>query len=368
MLNGEFEPDKLREAILNGGIRKDFKKWQKEDRTQRKWAEEERESKNDKKGSKPTFLRPQDIAGDYDFKRALRTTLGMPEGETRVMTQEDLQAFAANIKQMQQAYKGGISVDQVISLSNQDDIDRANKQIHVALPQRRESGVVHFITNASRKEGKLKANSPQYYHVNVEFLAFNELVFNPDRVKATTVQNRLSKGKVKFECNCGRFKYWFRYLNTVAGTVLGRKEGGFPKIRNPNMTGIACKHILRVMHYIKSQQGQHYLKTALENERKKQVGVRVKSSKTALVQQLSEQIVRANTKRNVIKPNLMREVAKLEAKAQAAAKALMRKRNAIETKEQKMMRYKRLLKDKDVTRQEYNDLVKRLEVNHAKAN
>ena len=68
------------------------------------------------------------------------------------------------------------------------------------------------------------------------------------------------------------------------------------------------------------------------------------------------------------KPNLMREVAKLEAKAQAAAKALMRKRNAIETKEQKMMRYKRLLKDKDVTRQEYNDLVKRLEVNHAKAN
>lgn len=35
------------------------------------------------------FLRPQDISGDYDFKRALRTTLGMPEGQTRIMTQED---------------------------------------------------------------------------------------------------------------------------------------------------------------------------------------------------------------------------------------------------------------------------------------
>lgn len=342
MLNGEFEPDKLREAILKGGLRKDLKQQQREDRTQRRWAEEERESKDDKKGSKPTFLRPQDISGDYDFKRALRTTLGMPEGETRVMTQADLQAFAANVKQMQLAYKGGITVDQVISLSNGDDIDRANKQIHVALPHRRENGLVYFITNASRKEGNLKASSPQYYHVNVEFLAFNELVFNPEKVKASTVQNRLSKGKVKFECNCGRFKYWFRYLNTVAGTVYGRKEGGFPKIRNPNMTGIACKHILRVMHFIKSQQGQHYLSTALENERKKQVGVRVKTSKKDLSRQLSEQIVRANTKRNVIKPNLMREVAKIEAKAQAAANALLRKRNAIQNKTQALQKLKSL--------------------------
>lgn len=342
MFNGEFEPDKLREALLKkGAIQKDFKQQQKNDRSQRKWAEQERESKDDKKGSKPTFLRPQDIAGDYDFKRALRTTLGMPEGETRVMNQADLQAFAANVAQMQQAYKGGITVEQVISLSNGDDIDRANKQIHIAMPRRRENGVVYFITNASRKE-KPTPNSPQFYHVNVEFLAFNELVFNPDKVKSTTVQNRLSKGKVRFECNCGRFKYWFRYLNTVAGTVYGRKEGGFPKIRNPNMTGIACKHILRVMHYIKSQQGRHYLTTALQQERTKQVGQRTKVSGKDLSRQLSEQLVRVNTKRNVIKPNLMREVAKIEAKAQAAATALLRKQKMVQTKAQALHKLKSL--------------------------
>lgn len=336
MLNGEFEPDKLRKAILEGGIHKDAKRRQKEDRTQRKWAEEERESKDDKKGSKPTFLRPADIAGDYDFKRALRTTLGMPEGQTRVMTQEDLKAFAANVEQMQQAYKGGITVEQVISLSNGDDIDRANKQIHVALPERRKNNVVHFITNASRE------SKEKYHHVNVEFLAFNELVFHPDRIKGTTVQNRLSKGKVRFECDCGRFKYWFRYLNTVAGTVYGRKEGGFPKIRNPNMTGIACKHILRVMHFIKSQPGRHYLATALEQERTKQVGAGKKTSKSQLSRQLSEQIVRANTKRNEIKPNLMREVAKIERKAQAAANALLKKQNAVQTKTQALQKLKTL--------------------------
>jgi hypothetical protein len=100
-------------------------------------------------------------------------------------------------------------------------------------------------------------------------LAFNELVFNPEKVKSTTVQNRLSKGKVKYECDCRRFKFWFRYINTVAGTVLGRKEGGYPKIRNPQLSGVACKHILRVMHYIKSSEGRHYLAMALEKERTK---------------------------------------------------------------------------------------------------
>ena len=342
MLNDEFEPDKLRKAILEGKTYKEAKRREKEARTQRKWAEEERESKDDKKGSKPTFLRPTDIAGDYDFKRALRTTLGMPEGETRIMTQADLKAFAANIEQMQQAYKGGITVDQVISLSNGDDIDRANKQIHVALPERRKNNVVHFITNASRKDDKRNKNSPDFYNVNVEFLAFNELVFHPDRIKGTTVQNRLSKGKVRFECNCGRFQFWFRYLNTVAGTVYGRKEGGFPKNRNPNMTGIACKHILRVMHFIKSQPGRHYLSTALEQERTKQVGAGKKTSKSQLSRQLSEQIVRANTKRNQIKPNLMREIAKIEKKAQDAANALLKKQSAIQSKTQALQKLKTL--------------------------
>lgn len=338
----QFDPDLLRADLLKGGLHKDMKRRQKEANTQRKWAEEERESKNDKKGSKPTFLRPSDIAGDYDFKRALQTTIGMPEGETRIITAEDMHAFAANIEQMKQAYKGGISVDQVISLSLQDDIDRANRQIHVAIPTRRNNDVVYFTTNASRETIERDKNAPRYHHVQVQFLAFNELVFHPDRVKTTTVQNRLSKGRVKFECDCGRFNFWFRYLNTVAGTVYGRKEGGFPKLRNPNMTGIACKHILRVMQYIKSPTGRHYLSVALEKERTKQVGTRYKTSKSEISRQLSEQIVRANTKRNEIKPNLRAEVAKLEAKAKKVAQDLLRKTNAQQTKAQAIQKLKAL--------------------------
>lgn len=350
----ELEADKYRQAILKGGIGKDLKRRQVEDRAQRRWAEEERESKDDKKGSKPTFLRPADIAGDYDFKRALQTTLGMPEGMTRALTKEDLKAFAANIEQMAQAYKGGITVDQVISLSRVDDIQRANEQIHLAIPTRRKGGLVHFTTNASRD------SKDQYHHVNVEFLAFNELVFHPDRVKTTTVQNRLSRGRVKFECDCGRFKYWYRYLNTVAGTVLGRKEGGFPKIRNPNMTGVACKHILRVMHWIKSPQGRQYLNMALEKERTKQVGARYKSSKSEIARHLAEQTVKAHTKRNEIKPNLNREVARLEAQAKRQAQALARKEKEAQTKHQAALKLKNLFEQGILSEDEFNLLSKRL--------
>lgn len=351
--------DELRKELLKGGVGRDLKKIQREQRKQRKWAEEERESKDDKKGSRPTFLRPQDIAGDYDFKRALKTTIGMPEGMTRAITREDLAAFAANIEQMQQAYKGGITVEQVISLSRQEDIDRANRQIHVAIPTRRKENLVTFTTNASRESIERNPRGPRYYHVQVEFQAFNELVFHPDKVKPSTVQNRLSKGRVKFECNCGRFQYWFRYLNTVAGTVLGRKEGGFPKIRNPNLTGVACKHILRVMHWVKSQEGRQYLSRALEVERTKQVGAKYKTGKRDIADMLAMQVVRANTKRNEIKPNLRAQVAKLEAAADKAAKTLLRKQKQLETKHQALAKLKVLHEQGILTAEEYAILSKK---------
>lgn len=359
MLNDEFDAELLRSELLKGGLNKEIKRRRREDQAQRKWAEEERASKSDKKGSLPTFLRPSDISGDYDFKRALQTTLGLPEGMTRAITKHDIQAFAANIEQMAQSYKGGITVEQVISLSRQEDIDRANKQIHVAIPTRRVNNTVTFTTNASREGLEKNPNGPKFHNVHVEFLAFNELVFNPDKVKSTTVQNRLSKGKVKFECDCRRFKYWFRYINTVAGTVLGRKEGGYPKIRNPQLSGVACKHILRVMHYIKSSEGRHYLAMALEKERTKQVGARHKTSKSEISRTLSEQIVRANTKRNVIKPNLRAEVARLEAHAKKQAQNLLKKQKEMQTKAQAMQKLKNLHEQGILTDEEFALLSKK---------
>lgn len=349
-----LEADRLREMLLKGGLRKDFKQLEKQKKLQRREAEKERADPKDKKGSKPTFLRPQDIAGDYDFSRALKTTLGMPEGMTRALNSEDLKAFAANIEQMKSAYKGGITVSQVINLSAQDDIDRANKQIFSCVPASRKNGVVHFLTNASPN------SEVSAHHVHVEFLAFNDLVFNPDSVKSTSVRNRLANGKVKIECDCGRFQYWYRYLNTMAGTVHGRKEGGFPKIRNPNLTGVACKHLIRVMHWTKSSIGQQYLANALEKDRTAQVGRRYVQSKNQMVTQLAQQVAKKGSARSQIKANLNAEIAKIEAKAKRQATALIKKQKEQETRSQALMKITHLLNAGVLTQEEFNVLKKGL--------
>lgn len=319
--NDDINAVEFLEALKKGGFRKSLKESQRQDKKSRRLAGEERESKADKKGSKPMFLRPDDLKGNYDLDRALRTSLGMPFDKngkplTRKIETKDLVAFKEYIDSIGKLYEGGITVEQVIALSHADDIKRANQQIHIARPVAREAGLVHFITNAS------KGSKASLHHVNVEFQAFTKLVLNTELIKVSTVQNQLAKGKVKFECDCGRFKYWYRYINSIGGTVLGRVENGFPKETNPQLIGIACKHILRVMHFIKSAHGVEYLKRELANDTKHET-LRTRHSKQEIIREATVQMVRANTKRNQIVPHLERELKKLQKNASKRAKALV---------------------------------------------
>ena len=96
------------------------------------------------------------------------------------------------------------------------------------------------------------------HHVLVRFNAFAEAA---NKLMASTVQERkdpkqtanwLRKQKLAFDCDCGRHRYWFRYISTIGNFNSGRKELGFPKVRNPNLKGVACKHVLRVMSEVES--------------------------------------------------------------------------------------------------------------------
>jgi hypothetical protein len=61
---------------------------------------------------------------------------------------------------------------------------------------------------------------------------------------------KLRKSRLLFECSCGRHTYFYRYLATIGKYGCGRAEVGFPKIRNPELKGVACKHVIRVMSEI----------------------------------------------------------------------------------------------------------------------
>ncbi|MGQ0788566.1 hypothetical protein ACT4WX_10025 [Acinetobacter baumannii] len=324
-----FKPDDLRRAQLqlnqslqNGGVRRDQQSRQRADREQRAFAEKEIEYDDwGRKIPKPMFLRPQDIAlGEkYDVERVLFTTLGQRNGEVpRRITRDDILAFQENIQLLKDQYSKGITPQNIINLSRQDDIDRANEQIYLAVPVSRKAGLVHLLTNAGPNSKVLN------HHVEIEFSNFKSVVFDIDKQALTTVKNRLAKGKIKFQCDCERHTFWYRYMATIGGYNLGRDEGGFPKIRNPHLSGVACKHVLRVVKWISSPAGIAYLKKEVEKDRKKQVGARYKQTDKQIQNSINEQVMDLmNGSVKPIKANIQKAEKEMMRRADKVAKKLL---------------------------------------------
>lgn len=212
-------------------------------------------------GSK-VFLNPKDIQQGLQvgFKDVYWTSLG---GVLRPMTEEDLKVIERNIQVVQKQYAKGITAKNVLDFSLLADKQRCNKQIHLCVPLSLKGNVVRFMVNASGENGVA------YHYINVQFEQM------PSAIMATTFDrktaNNVSYGKLRFECSCEHHKYTFRYLATIAGYNYGREEQAFPKIRNPTLSGVACKHVLRVMQYIRSAMFQEYLFKAVEKQRKQAV-------------------------------------------------------------------------------------------------
>jgi hypothetical protein len=192
--------------------------------------------------AKPYILTPADVNGKYDAARALKTTLG---GERRPLTAEDLAVFRDNISTIARHYQKGLTAQQIINLSEEHDIKRANDFIHYAVPSSANRGTVRFITNAS------PTSDVKRHYTVVKFLDFqNAVISQEESNKAAGALGRY--GKLAISCDCGRWNFWFRYIATIGGFNAAGKELGFPKIRNPQLMGIACMHILRTLREVQS--------------------------------------------------------------------------------------------------------------------
>lgn len=187
-----------------------------------------------------TILQPNEVSGEYDAGRLLTTTL---RGQQRAITHDDIRAFQANVRNLKKKFTGGITAQAVIDLSLAIDRERANKEIKMAVPASITGGRVHFITNAGPDSDKTR------HHVHVNFLDFDAAVAASPN-EAPKIGKMVSGGKLAFDCDCGRHTFWYRYIATIGRYNAGRNETGFPKIRNPHLKGVACKHVLRVMHVI----------------------------------------------------------------------------------------------------------------------
>lgn len=183
------------------------------------------------------------------------------------LTPELLQQFAKNLKRLQNEYQskniqGGISPRAIINRSRRIDINRATTEIHNVIPiSYTKDGVINFKTSASRQ------SNASHHIVSVQFLNFQaalNAIASPTKLADFVLQ-----GGVKFDCDCGRHRYWYRYIASVGGFNYSKAETAFPKIRNPELTGLACKHVIRTMGLLlKSPAMKGYMRDFLQRYRK----------------------------------------------------------------------------------------------------
>ena len=234
------------------------------DRLQREAAGKEPQSR---------ILEIGDVRGGYDANRALITTLG---GQRRTLAMPDLARFRANMATVQARIRKGITAQQVIDLASTHalpysggkpaggDLSKAKTEIHVALPVSAlamNGGLeTRWQVDASGDDPKIK-----HHYVLVRFLEWGDQLRH---LQATPLDSQEAKaekaftpkqavralraGYLQFDCDCGRHRYYFRFVASIGGFAAGRIESGYPKIRNPDLQGVACKHVLRVMREVVS--------------------------------------------------------------------------------------------------------------------
>lgn len=187
------------------------------------------------------LLRPGEVAGEYDAGRLLQTTLG---GYKHAITPEDLHTFKRNAELLGKSFRGGITARALIDRSLPEDIERANREIKHAVPHRMIKGMVHVVTDAS-------ANSDvSRHHVLLELLNFQAAISSP--ASSAELAKKVLEGPLRVACDCGRFRYWYSYIATIGKFNASTPQLGFPRIRNPQLRGVACKHVLRVMNTLSS--------------------------------------------------------------------------------------------------------------------
>ena len=203
---------------------------------------------NRRLADKAEILTADDMSGLYDPSRRLFTSI---DGSPRLLTKDDILAFKAAVKDVQKRHGlqkngkgvfGGILPKQVIDLSRAQDRRRSEKEIHQCVPVTNRAGLVHFQTNAGPNNGAVR------HHVMVQFLGYDSALSGG--LSAKDAAKQMMRSKIKFDCDCGRHTFWFRYIASIGNFNYGRAEDGFPKIRNPTLYGVGCKHVLRVMQAI----------------------------------------------------------------------------------------------------------------------
>lgn len=203
-------------------------------------------------------------------------------GQVKPPSLDTLREFTNMRKRLgRHATAKGMSATEILRLSHPDDISRAQHEIHYAVPLSLVQWQLTLRTQASHQYGA------SHHTITVQLLDTQSMA-GLGTVPALTMARQIAQGKVKFDCDCGRHRYWYRYMATVGGWGCGQPEHRFPKETNPSLRGVACKHVVRVARELQSSRAIHNIILKFierMGKRVEQSAAQVKRTQSAMLKQ-----------------------------------------------------------------------------------
>lgn len=202
------------------------------------------------------------------IERALRNKSGVAvPGEKQgkgYYSNEELKAFHKFIKRIQDLTGGtktrGAFAKQIIALSLDIDVERANKQIPYSRLSKVSGGTLSFLAKASGLNGY-----DGHYDVRVRLEGWDSSLVSGK--KWGSAAKEAANGRISVDCSCGRHQFWYRYLAGIGGFAIEPpSEKDFPKIRNPKLDGAACKHVIKTIQTLQSPTVQNVLADELKRQ------------------------------------------------------------------------------------------------------
>lgn len=185
-------------------------------------------------------------------------------------TKEDLIKFDKARQRHKEVYDSktaGITYAFLVKNSRQIDVDRANNRVD-------DGTGIHKATMFGIKNNialiRVRASSVskhEEHRVKVRFEQWDELLHEPPNGDYNQAVQLACAGRISFDCDCGRHQYWYRYLATMGNYCIAPpKEFAFPKIRNPELSGVACKHVLKATTMLQSLAWQRILANQMKQQ------------------------------------------------------------------------------------------------------
>ncbi|ELA7327669.1 phage tail protein [Vibrio alginolyticus] len=286
--------------------------------------------------------------------RALKALGEKAKGQR--FTKEDLIKFDKARQRHKEVYDSktaGITYAFLVKNSRQIDVDRANNRVHdgTGIHKATMFGIKNNIALIRVRASRISKH--EEHRVKVRFEQWDELLHEPPNGDYNQAVQLACAGRISFDCDCGRHQYWYRYLATMGNYCIAPpKEFTFPKIRNPELSGVACKHVLKSVTMLQSLAWQRILANQMKQQARR-VGFG-SDNKTYLLNKNEKTAAARNRKTMVDKAAATREHAKYLRAQKAVEKQIAKQKRESET----IKRQARKLRKESNEKKGYIDMIK----------